>query len=123
MIQERFTSQKKLILELVKKSPSHPTAQDIYYEVKKYLPRISKATVYRILKNFAKKGLIKEIPLKTSRFDGDVSPHTHFICVKCGKIYNLFEKTLLSFPDIEIGRVLSVETVIYGVCKECEEKA
>ena len=48
---ERITSQKKLILDYLKSVKCHPSAGKVFFEVQKKLPRISRGTVYRILKN------------------------------------------------------------------------
>src|SRR3989339_577112 len=59
--EERMTSQKEIVLDYVKNTKCHPSAQKVYTETKRLLPRISKATVYRILNNFKDKGEIQEI--------------------------------------------------------------
>ncbi|KKP64295.1 MAG: Transcriptional regulator, Fur family [Candidatus Moranbacteria bacterium GW2011_GWF2_34_56] len=74
---ERITNQKQIILNYLEKNKSHPSAEEVFLNVKKILPRISLATVYRNLEQFAQTGKILEINGATKRFDGDISDHQH----------------------------------------------
>jgi Fe2+ or Zn2+ uptake regulation protein len=88
---EKITCQKKTILDFLKSVRTHPTAEEIYQAVKTKLPQISKGTVYRNLNFLAREGKILEIfSNKVSHYDGDISFHSHFICRKCGKIFDIF---------------------------------
>jgi len=121
---ERLTSQKKIILEYLKSVKTHPSAEKIYLETKKRLPQISRGTVYRILNRAREKGEIRELPCKTcSHFDGDISQHTHFLCEKCGKIYDIFEKIKIpSAKKVEsLGKINNYQLCFYGICKNCKK--
>jgi len=87
----RMTTQREVILEVVKKSHSHPTADEIYEEVRKVMPRVSLGTVYRNLDILATCGMITRLdPGRTQmRFDGNVQEHYHLTCVRCGRIEDL----------------------------------
>ena len=87
---ERITNQKKIILDYLKSVTYHPSAETIYLAVKKKIPKISRGTIYRNLKKFKDNKEIQEIPIEVSHYDGNVSPHAHFICEKCSKIFDLF---------------------------------
>lgn len=118
---ERITSQKTIVLDYLRSVKTHPTAEEVYLAVKKKLPRISRGTVYRILKQTAKKGEILEIPQKISHFDADISPHSHFICEKCQRIYDLFEKgASLKIPKTKVGKIKNYQIYFYGICKKCK---
>lgn len=71
---------------------NHPSADIVYRELHKSIPTLSKTTVYNILKLFIEHGLVKELFIERgeSRFDGDISLHSHFICNKCGRIFDFF---------------------------------
>ena len=119
-VQERITSQKHIVTEFLKKTKSHPTAEMVYKEVKKKLPRVSRATIYRILKDLKEKGEIREIPCKVCRYDGDLSEHSHFFCEKCGRIIDVPEKIKLSgFKSKRVGKINNYQIYFYGVCKKC----
>lgn len=121
----KLTVQKRVVLEYLKSVHTHPTIQEVYFEVKKKLPEISQSTVYRILKRAAKEGKILEIPLKVSHFDADTSLHAHFICEKCQKIYDVFEIPedcqKLVKRKIKVGKIKNCQIYFYGICKKCQK--
>ena len=88
-----MTHQRQVILEAVKNTKGHPTADAIYEKVRKILPRVSMGTVYRNLNSLAKSGDIRQLDIAdgTSRFDGNTDNHYHFRCEECGHIFDLDE--------------------------------
>lgn len=123
---ERITCQKKAILDYLKSVKTHPSAEEIFQEVRKKLPRISLGTVYRILKNLKEKGEILEIPTEVSRFDGDTSPHAHFICQKCKKIFDVSDECqeckIIKSKKLKVGKFKNYQVYFYGICRECQKK-
>jgi Fe2+ or Zn2+ uptake regulation protein len=119
---ERLTNQKRVILEYLKSTKSHPCAKEVYLEVKKKLPQISLGTVYRILNQLKEKGEVKEILTEVSHFDGDLTPHSHFICQKCKKIFDVFEGIPeLKNKKLKVGKIKDYQVIFYGLCKECKK--
>lgn len=117
---ERITSQKKIILEYLKSVKTHPSAEEIYKAVKKKLPSISQGTVYRILNGLIEKGEALEISSEVSHFDGDTSPHSHFICENCKKIFDIFEEIKIPrAKKVKVGEVKNCKIYFYGLCKNC----
>jgi len=124
MIKERTTAQKIFILNYLKGVKTHPTADIIYEQVKKQLPSISFATVYRVLNNLKEKGDIQAIDTKdVVHFDGDISDHAHFICEKCGKVFDVFDECskcgILKKKRIKVGIIKSYKVKFYGTCNNC----
>lgn len=127
---ERITNQKKIILDYLKNTKTHPSAETVYSEIKKNLPQISQGTVYRILNDFKEKGVIQEIPLGISHYDGDVFSRAHFICQKCGKIFDIFDvcrecrfiKRKLRRKKGKIGEINNYQMYFYGLCKKCQKE-
>jgi len=118
--QERVTSQKKIILDFLKSVKTHPSTEEVYLAVKKKLPRISLGTVYRNLKDLKEKGEIQEVFSGVSHYDGDMSPHAHFICEKCDKIFDIFEK--IDVPKkTKVGKIKNYQVYYYGFCKKCKK--
>ncbi len=70
---KRMTKQRKIILDVLKNTTSHPTADWIYDQVREVLPNISLGTVYRNLKVLKEMGEIMELDFGStySRFDGN----------------------------------------------------
>ncbi|MBD3313952.1 transcriptional repressor [Candidatus Woesearchaeota archaeon] len=121
----RITTQKIKILEYLWSVNHHPTADEIYSEVKKDLPAISLATVYRNLHSLAEEGDIQKIEVnKEFRFDGDISPHQHCVCKKCGNISEIFSKDIarhsMQNAETEDFEPHSVKTIFHGICRECK---
>ena len=122
---ERITSQKQTIIDYLKSVKTHPSAQEVYFEVRKNLPRISQGTVYRILKDFQKQGKVQTIPCKgVEHFDGDISSHAHFICDKCKKVFDVFDVcgkcSILKNKKLKVGKIKNYKIYFYGMCKNCK---
>jgi Fur family ferric uptake transcriptional regulator len=122
----RQTSQRKVILEELCKVSSHPTAADVYEMVRKKLPRISLGTVYRNLELLNECGTIQKLDFGEphKRFDGNVSPHYHVNCNKCGRVSDVFipPKQLLDSEAEEVtGYQITGHHVSFnGICPSCQ---
>jgi Fe2+ or Zn2+ uptake regulation protein len=123
-----MTNQKEIILGYLKGAKSHPTAEEIYKAVKKKLPRISRATVYRILKDYTTKGEIQELSFSgASRFDADTNCNVHFICQNCNKIFDITESfcnncNIIKSGQTKAGKIEKSKIRFYGQCKKCQKK-
>src|SRR5206468_12829496 len=83
---KRLTRARRTILDIVRASEAHPSAAMVYREVRRRLPRVSLATVYRNLRMLAAEGLLSErADTAGMRFDGHTADHDHFTCVACGR--------------------------------------
>jgi Fur family ferric uptake transcriptional regulator len=122
---QRITNQKIIILDFLRKTKTHPSAEQVFLEVQKKLPRISKATVYRVLADFVKNGAIQSVAGKITRFDGNKQTHQHFTCKGCGNIADLYNTKIEKYLTekqalIEEGSVDNFEVNFYGKCKKCK---
>ncbi len=90
-MQLRMTNQREMILRELKKSKGHLTADELYERVKKYMPRISLATVYRNLEILSDVKMIRKLEIsgRQKRFDSELEDHDHIYCVECQRIDNL----------------------------------
>ncbi len=84
----RMTHQRQVILEEVRNTHAHLSADEIYARVRKRLPRVSLGTVYRNLDILASEGFIKKLEPghPQMRFDGNTEDHYHITCINCGKV-------------------------------------
>ena len=100
----------KEIVELLKNSYNHPTAEEIYMIVKAKDPAVSRSTVYRNLGLLVQNNLIKQISMKVGpdRYDYIREPHNHVMCTKCGKIFD-FE---YSFEYEELKKIIKIISII-----------
>ena len=85
------TIQREAILKVLKNGIAHPSAEDVYISLKKRLPQLSLATVYRNLEQMAINGTVKKISFndKPARFDIDTRRHFHIFCPVCGAVSNI----------------------------------
>ena len=127
MIEEnntRMTSQRIKILEFLRSVKTHPTAEDIFINVKKELPAITLATVYRNLNLLAEQGRILKLEINNEfRFDADMCAHQHWVCRQCGKIGDIFKKEISDYALRKAkpyGFDIECVTIIYnGTCQKC----
>ncbi len=121
----RVTRQRQLIIDTIRQTKSHPTALEVYDEVRKYMPNISLGTVYRNLDILSKQGNIAKIATcgEQKRFDGNTEDHLHVICTVCGRIKDVDDEL-----DINIDKLANIDTEfavtgvrveILGLCPDC----
>lgn len=122
----RNTRQKEVIARVVMDACDHPTADTVLERARAEMPSLSLGTVYRVLKDMARKGEIREVVCKDapSRFDKTTANHAHFTCVKCGKIKDVFfdlDKFDKSVVDFDKDVVLESQLIFRGICADCKE--
>jgi Fur family transcriptional regulator, peroxide stress response regulator len=123
----RLTKQREAILRFLRGTRSHPTADQVYHEVRREIPKISKGTVYRNLKVLREMGLISELDLNgsLSRFEAKRESHYHFRCEGCDKVFDL-DEPVNDELDKRVAKksglkVLYHQTEFRGLCKDCQQ--
>ena len=122
----KITPQRLAILQYLEKNKTHPTADQIYKELKNKNPSLSKTTVYNSLDILRQNEIIKSLTICGSeyRYDFDNDLHHHFLCTKCGRIYDIEYKC----PNIELihaeieksgHHIGEVHGYFKGICKVC----
>ena len=83
--------QRERILQIIERSDRHLSAEEIYEEARRDYPKISLGTVYRNLSVLAELGRIQRLQFAgdIDRFDRKTDEHYHFLCDRCGEIYDL----------------------------------
>ena len=114
------------ILECLKSTDQHPSAETVHEMLQAEHPDISLATVYRNLALFKKQGMIQSIGTVNGieRFDANTNPHVHFVCTGCDAV--------LDFPQVEVPTSLGHEAekntgchidgcqlTFTGLCQNC----
>ncbi|AVX19855.1 MAG: Fur family transcriptional regulator [Bacillota bacterium] len=128
MKQTRMTRQKKIILEVLRSTRSHPTADWIYMEARKQIPNLSLGTVYRNLNQLAEMGEILELNYGSSfsRFDGNPVPHYHLVCENCGRVYDLelpvMHQLETSAAAVSGAEIRGHRLEFYGICNHCKRE-
>lgn len=121
----RSTKQRQVILEALKSSPTHPTADEIYDAVRRLLPRISLGTVYRNLETMATQGIIQRLHVagRQLRFDYDPKVHHHIRCVECGALADVSIKAPAALRDMVENangyEISEIRLQLLGVCPKC----
>jgi Fe2+ or Zn2+ uptake regulation protein len=123
----RLTRPRRLILDVVRATDAHPTAAFVYQKVRRRLPRVSLATVYRNLRMLAAEGFLAErTDAGGLRFDGNTGPHDHFTCLTCGRIYDVPARVDRGGRRCVAARtgfeVLDHRTEYYGRCGTCRRQ-
>jgi Fur family ferric uptake transcriptional regulator/Fur family peroxide stress response transcriptional regulator len=87
----RRSRQREVVLEVLRSTDSHPTADWIYERVREWIPNISLGTVYRNLRVLKEEGEILELDYGAtfSRYDARTTGHYHFRCESCGRVFDI----------------------------------
>jgi Fur family ferric uptake transcriptional regulator len=121
----RPSRQREVVLEVVRSTMDHPTAEWVHRQARRRLPRISLGTVYRNLKGLAGEGLIRELHTsgEPARFDGNTGHHYHIRCLGCGRVHDLPLSVDRRIED-EAGRAMNYRILghsleVQGLCPLC----
>ncbi len=119
------TPQRLAILDYLEGNTLHPSAEEVYRSVTKKYCSLSFATVYNTLNTLAQAGIVRELTIdpERKRYDPNVEPHHHLICVKCKKVVDVFEDITVGMPqDIEKDfSVFGNHVEFYGTCAACRK--
>jgi Fe2+ or Zn2+ uptake regulation protein len=128
---QRMTHQRRVILEEVRKTRMHLTADEIHVRVRRTLPRVSMGTVYRNLEILAAQGLIHRIEHGHAqrRFDGVIEEHYHLTCTRCGKVEdapiepsdNVLDALESALGLLTKNGIFGHKLEFYGLCVRCRK--
>ena len=129
----KYSRQRRLILDIVRSNPVHPTAEWVYEQARKEIPEIGIATVYRNLNVLVSLGEVEKIRGVdgVDRFDGDCSEHYHLKCSCCGRLYDLhaqnreaevgLKKMIAETFLLEPADVTLNPSLLEGLCDDSRE--
>ena len=120
----RSSRQRDAVLEVLRSSCDHPTADIIFERVREEIPNISLGTVYRNLGQLKDEGFITVVESSDTKvhYEGNLTDHIHFLCKKCHNITDVWCKSPVPSQLAKMGlQVESQKTVYYGVCKNCRD--
>jgi Fur family peroxide stress response transcriptional regulator len=121
----KLTHQRLEIYAEVASSLEHPDARTVFHAVQAQMPTVSLDTVYRTLWMLDDLGLITTLGPRREgvRFDANLTPHHHYVCVRCGlaRDFESAELDALRVPDgvKELGSVVATQVEVRGVCSRC----
>ena len=118
--------QRMAVMKYLLTHRTHPTVDEIYNDVVQEIPTLSKATVYNTLRLLVKQGAALQITIneQCTCYDGDITPHAHFFCRNCGRVYDmpLNWQDISEMADVPAGFKVD-EAALYfrGLCSNCSE--
>ncbi len=122
------TVQRRVIYEALLRRTDHPSADQLYAEVRRRLPGISRTTVYRVLETLVELGLAMRVPNRQAvvRYDPNTERHHHLICIVCDRVddlegVELGEPPIHACEEVHGYQVLDCSMVVRGVCPDCRE--
>ena len=122
----RLTAQRREIFKTVAASRCHPSAEAVLAQVRKKMANVSLDTVYRTLATLEKMNLLLRVGTTSkARFDGDLTPHAHFICAACGEVYDVFSPSVQNAwkpVALTCGEVTHINLQFKGICKRCRNR-
>ncbi len=124
----RATSQRALILEVIRHRQGHLDADEIYRQARIKKPRLSLSTVYRTLQVLKKLGLVEELHFDEAHHHYEMKPsaeHHHLVCLGCGKVVE-FKCPLSPRMKEDIAQekgfeITGVEIRMTGYCSKCRQ--
>jgi Fur family ferric uptake transcriptional regulator len=123
----RFTSQRALILEIIRQGEGHLDADEIYRRARQKQPRLSLSTVYRTVQALKKLGLIEELLFDESHHHYEAKPptkHHHLVCLGCGRVIEFeyplsrIKRNVAGGEDFEI---VDADIRMTGYCPRCRQ--
>ncbi|HUA32317.1 MAG TPA: transcriptional repressor [Candidatus Binataceae bacterium] len=120
------TPQRLAVIQALLASENHPSTDEIFAAVRRQHPHVSLATVHRILNEFCETGEARKVTLlhDAARYDGNVEPHHHVICVRCKRVSDIeildVDKLLEGTPSLGQFALLRCSLEIEALCKRCQ---
>ena len=121
------THQRQVLYEVMKTMHGHPSPEEVYVRVKKKVPAISLATVYKNIHLFVESGVFREVSMHhgSLRVEMNDEAHHHMVCSKCKMITDIGEKELgLVSKKEKLPGGFLVERYavdVIGICAKCQQ--
>ncbi len=122
----RITSQRALILDVIRHGEGHLDADEVHRQAREKQPRLSLSTVYRTLQTLKKLGLVEEVHFDEEHHHYEIKPaveHHHLVCLDCGRVVEfkyplarLIKRNVTEAKDFEI---IGSEVRMTGYCPAC----
>lgn len=122
-----LTKQRHSVLQVIRDSDKHLTANEVFEYARRLLPGISFATVYNSLRYLKNEGLIGEVCFGTeaARYDRNLTRHDHAICSSCGKLVDIEIPLPPALMQKAAGlckfETQSIELILRGLCPDCSK--
>lgn len=126
MKNHRITKQENIVYDILLNNRIHPTIKEIYKLVKEKDSTIGQATVYRNINKLVELGKLRKLTIdsENSRYDVDISNHSHFKCDICNKIYDITDDVASTYQYLSNKYNFVIEYIdlnISGICNDCKK--
>ena len=121
-----YSRQREAVLNALRSTTAHPSAEWVYGQLKEDFPRLSLATVYRNLRVLVRQGQAVSVGIigGQERFDARVEPHAHLVCSRCGAVVDVFDS---GYSQLALDRlsenagckISRAEVLFHGICPDC----
>jgi Fe2+ or Zn2+ uptake regulation protein len=121
----RHTAQRAAIYRYLRSVTTHPTADEIFTQVREVLPDISLATVYKALEAFVEAGVARKLTLGggPARYDGRTDDHDHVRCLKCGMVRDVVgahdSEMIQGLRSDDGFEIIDYRLELIGYCPNC----
>jgi Fur family peroxide stress response transcriptional regulator len=122
-----LTVQRRTILESLALREDHPTADQVFEDVARRLPGLSRTTVYRVLETLVEMGVIHRASHlgSAARYDPNTERHHHLTCLSCHKVMDVEDETVqrVQLPKSHKGfEIMDYSVNFKGYCPDCLKK-
>lgn len=119
----KHSKKRDAILDCVRSTTTHPSAEWVYAQLKPDIPDLSLGTVYRNLALFKQEGIIGSMGVVNGmeRFEGNTQPHAHFVCSHCNAVIDVegVEPPQHLMAQVHCGSVRDCLLTFTGICNNC----
>lgn len=120
----KVTQQRVAIYNWLAGTASHPSPEEVFEALRGEQPRLSLATVYKVLDILHRRGFLRKVATENqvSRYDANMGPHHHLVCERCGDIQDV---PTLPGAESVLGQacndfaVSHYDVIFYGQCAPC----
>ena len=121
---QRFSRNRQAILECLRSTKIHPTADWVLDQLRPAYPNLNLATVYRNLNLLKEEGLIRSMGVVAGQehYDGDIQPHAHIMCTCCGRITDIPLTAGIETMMETAGQLTGFDVIasqLTGLCPDC----
>lgn len=125
----RLTPQRDVLLRALAAAKGHPTADDLFKAVRRQLPTVSHATVYRNAHELVRAGLIGTLERSGAAVQFEINPdhHHHFLCRRCGQVWDVYLDSVAVTVDkrrspLHGFRIDRRDVQLHGMCARCRDR-
>jgi Fur family peroxide stress response transcriptional regulator len=120
------THQRQVLYETMQSMYGHPSPEEVFDAVKRRIPSISLATVYKNIHLFVESGVFRELSIHhgTLRVEMNKHPHHHLVCSVCKRVTDLADEELaLQAPSMPGGFLVErISVDVIGICPDCQRR-